>query len=474
MMDHLLRCCPGGRRRHEQFAGVILLLLMISTSAWILSTSPFNPNSHDRASCRSSSSPGPTTVRRTRTTPFTAKRKDDDDNDDSETDDDQSGYSFFDRFVNKKEKKSEPKEARDEEESSSSYFGFFRSLSKKRESSKESKSTKNSALSDAQLAALLERESRISGMASFPNLNNSGFSAAFRNITANFNQVKADVLNIRPEKSALTKEQRRLAELRLRTENEKARRLAAKQREAEQQRAAAERRMKEKEMGTKKKLPDGSVADSSAVDGDQQSETRFNPLSVAQKYVFGFFESQNVKEEWIVVAPKTVIAPGQMVPVTTAGLDLLLVASKDGSSLYCTANSCPHLGTPLEVGILERRPIEGPEKISKRSNNTVGVAGGGKSDGSNLLQETDIATLLSQDGCEDCIVCPLHKTAFALASGEVRGEWCPYPPVIGAMMGTIKGKSSLPTFDVRTRGKNIEVRINSPLRESSEDESYAR
>ena len=72
--------------------------------------------------------------------------------------------------------------------------------------------------------------------------------------------------------------------------------------------------------------------------------------------------------------------------------------------------------------------------------------------------------MLKQDGCEDCVVCPLHKTAFALESGEVRGEWCPYPPVIGKLTGAIKTEANLAVFDVRTKGKNIEVRINTPFK----------
>ena len=140
--------------------------------------------------------------------------------------------------------------------------------------------------------------------------------------------------------------------------------------------------------------------------------------------------------EWIVVCPKTRIAPGIIVPVVVGGLDLLIVVSKDGKRLACISNSCPHLGTPLETGIIERRPV-------------VGAA----------AQKPDVA----DDGCEDCIVCPTHNTAFALASGEVRGEWCPYPPVIGSMMGAVKTQQNLPTFEIRARGKNIEVRLASSL-----------
>jgi nitrite reductase/ring-hydroxylating ferredoxin subunit len=137
---------------------------------------------------------------------------------------------------------------------------------------------------------------------------------------------------------------------------------------------------------------------------------RTSPLNAAQKFVSNVIAKQKFKEKWVVVASKTGIAPGAIVPVTAAGLDLLLVASKDGTALYCIANSCPHLGTPLEIGLLDRRPIEYSD--STPVNSMVK---------SQNLQQNYIAKLLAQDGCENCIVCPLHKTAFALESGEVRG-----------------------------------------------------
>lgn len=207
-------------------------------------------------------------------------------------------------------------------------------------------------------------------------------------------------------------------------------------------------------------------------EGGDNDNGRFNAVSVAQKFVTNLVDSLTPKEEWIVVAPKTRISPGEIVPVTVAGLDLLLVASRDGSALHCIANSCPHLGTPLELATLERRPIE----VSRSSGAGSAPAGGGSSTAApaessagpflsptSLFMEKDIARMLKQDGCEDCVVCPLHRTAFALESGEVRGEWCPYPPVIGKMTGAVKKESNLAVFDVRTKGKNIEVRLNTPL-----------
>jgi len=193
-----------------------------------------------------------------------------------------------------------------------------------------------------------------------------------------------------------------------------------------------------------------------------QGKYGFDPKSMlsggftnAQSFIGNAWESVfgGDDQEWIVVCPKTRISPGEVVPVVAGGIDILLVASKDAKKLFAIANSCPHLGTPLETGPIERRPIE---KFEYGSDITPRA--------SSSSETTSTATDPDGDGCEECIVCPLHQTAFALESGEVRGEWCPYPPVIGKIMGTVKPEAALSTFQVRTKGKNIEIRLNSSLK----------
>ena len=300
----------------------------------------------------------------------------------------------------------------------------------------------------------------------------TNFSTAMDRLEQELRKVRDDISSLRsaiPEATTLTEEERRLEELRLRAQEERERRLQnirAQQLAAQQAQERREQRLKEarekKERERNRREIQRSVQEASRKNSQsrkdeegEESESKKNsknPISVAQRFVSGVMESRKASnEEWVVVAKKTGISPGAVIPVTAAGLDLLLVASKDGSALHCIANSCPHLGTPLETGLQERRPIEeSPTSVKTTPVNPL----------DRIQQETDIVNLLKQDGCEDCIVCPLHKTAFALESGEVRGEWCPYPPVIGKMMGAVKERSTLPVFEVRTRGKNIEVRLN--------------
>ena len=55
------------------------------------------------------------------------------------------------------------------------------------------------------------------------------------------------------------------------------------------------------------------------------------------------------KEEWVAVLKSKDIAAGDLVPVEVDGLALLIAADLDGK-IFAVANSCPHLGTPLENG----------------------------------------------------------------------------------------------------------------------------
>lgn len=145
------------------------------------------------------------------------------------------------------------------------------------------------------------------------------------------------------------------------------------------------------------------------------------------------FTLQGNRGKWVDLIPKTEISPGELVPVTLLGIDLLVVApapnvlENDGRgrgelNVYAIANACPHLGTPLETGRI---------------------------------------TLEKDCGGKTCITCPLHRSTFKLEDGGAVGEWCPYPMFYGDLFGG--DKKELGVFEVREKGRWLQVRIESDV-----------
>lgn len=139
-------------------------------------------------------------------------------------------------------------------------------------------------------------------------------------------------------------------------------------------------------------------------------------------------KSVTKKEEWVTVLKSKDIAAGDLVPVEVDGLAILIAADLDGK-IFAIANSCPHLGTPLENG-----------RLGERST----------------------------------IVCPLHKSAFSLQTGEVVGDWCPFPPILGPLiLGNLAPPEKVGTFPVRAKGGSIEVFIDRNLKERFESKYWS-
>jgi nitrite reductase/ring-hydroxylating ferredoxin subunit len=235
-------------------------------------------------------------------------------------------------------------------------------------------------------------------------------------------------------------EEKRIAELIAKAEAEQKRDEARRQKEAAKLEMARQREEVKKQK-EKAKLEAGKAKEE---EGREKEEQR-TPMSAAGKFFSNVWNTTTSafgrgEEEWVPLIPKTRIEPGEIVPVQVQGIDLLVVASRDGK-VHCLANSCSHMGTPLDTGRLESRPKRDPS-------------------GNGMLTTNSVNPRVE---CEDCIICPLHHTAFSLETGQVRGEWCPYPPVLGSVLGTVKKTAPVPTFDIRTRGKFIEVRLNSPV-----------
>jgi nitrite reductase/ring-hydroxylating ferredoxin subunit len=56
------------------------------------------------------------------------------------------------------------------------------------------------------------------------------------------------------------------------------------------------------------------------------------------------------------------------------------------------------------------------------------------------------------------IVCPFHKSAFDLCSGEVKC-WSPWPKIIGGMLGKVSKPKNLEIYPVRIEENKIMVQI---------------
>jgi len=118
-------------------------------------------------------------------------------------------------------------------------------------------------------------------------------------------------------------------------------------------------------------------------------------------------------EAWVKLIKTEQLKPGDLKPFFVAGQSLLVVCDYDGQ-VYCSANVCPHLGTPLDQGT---------------------VSSGN-------------------------LICAQHKTAWRLSDGKLAGKWCPYPPILGPLLGKLKAPQDLTVFPVREMNGFIEALID--------------
>lgn len=114
---------------------------------------------------------------------------------------------------------------------------------------------------------------------------------------------------------------------------------------------------------------------------------------------------------WTKVLSASELPEGARQVVTVAGQKILLL--HHNAKIYAVANRCPHLNLPLAKG-----------KITP----------------------------------EGAIVCPFHRSAFDLCSGQPQC-WTPFPPVVGQLMGKLKAENPLPVFATRTEEGSIWVEV---------------
>ncbi|MBF2005265.1 MAG: Rieske (2Fe-2S) protein [Chlorogloeopsis fritschii C42_A2020_084] len=114
---------------------------------------------------------------------------------------------------------------------------------------------------------------------------------------------------------------------------------------------------------------------------------------------------------WTKVLSADALSPGGRQVVKVGNRNILLLNHED--QLYAVENACPHLKLSL--------------KKSK----------------------------VTEDGA---IVCPWHRSAFDLRTGEVK-EWITWPPVVGKAMSMVSQQKVLPVFPVRVEEGSIWVDV---------------
>jgi nitrite reductase/ring-hydroxylating ferredoxin subunit len=114
---------------------------------------------------------------------------------------------------------------------------------------------------------------------------------------------------------------------------------------------------------------------------------------------------------WTKVLAADALAPGAREVVNVGKRKILLLNHEN--QLYAVDNACPHLKLPLKNGKIE-------------------------------------------DGA---IVCPTHRSAFDLSTGQVN-LWCPWPPGVGKVLSLISQQKTLPVFPVRVEEGSIWIHVN--------------
>ena len=114
---------------------------------------------------------------------------------------------------------------------------------------------------------------------------------------------------------------------------------------------------------------------------------------------------------WTKVLTTEELPDGDRKVVKVGEQKILLI--NDNGNLHAVNNACPHLKLPLKKG------------------------------------------KLTEDGA---IVCPFHRSAFDLCTGEVT-NWTPWPPVVGNVLGKISPEQKLSVFATRIEDGSILVEV---------------
>lgn len=115
--------------------------------------------------------------------------------------------------------------------------------------------------------------------------------------------------------------------------------------------------------------------------------------------------------KWVSVLDLKQLPDGTRQVVEVDGQSILVINYQ--GELYAISARCPHMGAPLKNGTLTE---------------------------------------------EHAIVCPWHRSAFDLRTGDVK-EWSPWPPVMGRVLGTLRREHALRVFPVKVEDGRIWVEV---------------
>jgi nitrite reductase/ring-hydroxylating ferredoxin subunit len=112
---------------------------------------------------------------------------------------------------------------------------------------------------------------------------------------------------------------------------------------------------------------------------------------------------------WTKALAVDALIPGTRQVVKLAERSLLLL--NESGNIYAVDSICPHLKLPLKKA-----------KVTSDSS----------------------------------LVCPWHRSEFDLATGNVK-SWCPFPPVVGSVLGKMSSEKSLGVFPTKIEEGQILV-----------------
>ena len=115
--------------------------------------------------------------------------------------------------------------------------------------------------------------------------------------------------------------------------------------------------------------------------------------------------------KWIDAMEDAHLKEGAREVVQVEGRSILLLRHR--GEVLALAAQCPHMGAPLQNG------------------------------------------RLTGDGG---IVCPWHRSAFDLHTGDVK-DWTPWPPAVGKLLGAVRRERALPVYRVKIEDGRIWVEI---------------